>query len=178
PPMGCLCCSAATRAVPAPVRPATSSATRTCRPSARRTRGARSRWPTPGRARTAGSSSSCTRTATSRPTTRSSAPWCPGWTCSTASPPAAPTTGPWTAIRSWPCTSTRSRSADALGLGPAHELGDRLVVLEGPALEPHLLEVPPRLPDERPGRDAQKLHDRVAVEVGPDPRQVLLGLQP
>ena len=51
-------------------------------------------------------------------------------------------------------------------------------MVERAALQAQLLEVLPGPPDHRPRRYAEQLHDRVAVQVGADPGQVLLGRDP
>ena len=61
---------------------------------------------------------------------------------------------------------------------PFHQLGDGLVVAQRPAVEPQLLEIPPRLA--RPAGPAgmpRISHDLVAVEIRPHPREILLGGQ-
>src|SRR5690606_10000477 len=65
----------------------------------------------------------------------------------------------------------------ARGVPPFQQFVDGLVVAQRPALHPQFLEVVPRPPDLRTGRDVEQLHDLVAVEVGPDPLEVLLGGQ-
>ena len=159
--------------------------------SARRTRAAPSRWPTPVRAPTAASSSSCTGTATSTPNYPVFGRVTGGLESSTGGrrrrgqqrrPHRRPR---------W--SSSRSRRAEHINRsawltpaalrGPARSAqrcssASASLVAQRAAVQPQLLEVPPRLPDERPGRHAEQLHDRVAVEVRPDPGQVLLGLQP
>src|SRR6185312_2901231 len=68
---------------------------------------------------------------------------------------------------------TLSLRLAAPGGPPGAEGGFGLVGGEGAALEAQVLEEAPRLADLAARRDAQDLHDRVAVEVGPDPVQVL-----
>src|SRR4051812_24547243 len=64
---------------------------------------------------------------------------------------------------------------DAVLFCPPFELRDRLFASEGTAVQTKLLEVPPCLADERPRRQPEELHDLVAVQVRPDPGEILLG---
>src|SRR5262249_52300847 len=67
---------------------------------------------------------------------------------------------------------------EAAPVRPVVQRSHRLVVLKRPAIEPQLLQVLPGLADKRTGPDAEQLHDRVAVEVGAYPGEVLFGRDP
>src|SRR5687768_7219966 len=61
----------------------------------------------------------------------------------------------------------------ALGV-PALQLGERVVVAERTTLHSQLEQVPVGPTDERTGRNAERRHDLVAIEVRADPVQLLL----
>ncbi len=63
-------------------------------------------------------------------------------------------------------------------LRPLVEQDERLVALDRAAVQTELHQVLERLPDDRPGRDAEVLHDLLAVERWPHRVQVLLLGQP
>nr|CEL15991.1 hypothetical protein [Kibdelosporangium sp. MJ126-NF4]CTQ93915.1 hypothetical protein [Kibdelosporangium sp. MJ126-NF4] len=62
--------------------------------------------------------------------------------------------------------------------GPAAQFGHGLVVVERAAVEPEVLEELPRPADHRTRLEVEQPHDLVAVQVRPDPGQVLVGGDP
>ena len=81
--------------------------------------------------------------------------------------------------RSWrSCCPTAGRGAERrVSPWPAHQARSAASASSrssGPALEAQVLEEPPGPADLGAGPQAEELHDRVAVEVGPHPREVLL----
>src|SRR4051794_9997103 len=85
----------------------------------------------------------------------------------------APTTSPVASLAPHDILDARLSSC----VPPRAEFVDRLVVLQRPALHSKVLEVLPRLADDRARRNVEEPHDLVAVQVRPDPLQVLLRRQ-
>ena len=97
----------------------------------------------------------------------------------TSSPAAARVTTPPAGKRAAgsPPGRQRGRGAGTVDGEPGRQFLDRAVVPERAVFHPQRQQVLVGLPDEPAGRDAEDLHDLVAVEVGPDRVQLLLLLQ-
>ena len=87
----------------------------------------------------------------------------------------APAIGSIPAVRR---RGARSGNWEALALRPLPQRRLRLVAVQRPALQPEFLEERPCLADQRTRRQPEQLHDRVPVQVGPHPGEVLLRGQP
>src|SRR5690606_37621831 len=121
------------------------------------------------------SSRSTARCSRSRPRTAAASPS----GCSSPRPPRAGSPSRpcarWWSSKSSILVSTR---CEAFGRGPLEQCRLSLLARQRTPLQPQLLEVLPRLADLRPRLQPEQFHDRVAVEVGADGAQVLLGADP